>query len=225
MGKISLYVLLILVYLGLAKSLKTDEKRIFLKNNEDISKSAGLLRPPTSVILLDSFSEGLILKTYILKLRIIRVFSETKDITIKTSPEFWKENKDNIGMSIYRLDEGALNPEVTPMPPGTYFLGVFTFGSWRLISSGERIWKFHRSYRDLPELLAWGTWRPTKTFYQKIKLHKEQKLAFHGPNNEFGTDGSITKKNIQRTRTGIKFIKKGFMPHLKKLFSLPSRPE
>jgi len=221
MGKISLYVLLILIYLGLAKSLKTDEKRMTINGIDELKSSASLLRPPTSVLLLDSYSEGLFLKTYILRLRLVRVFSGTKDITIKTSKEFFEANKGNIGMSIFRLDEGAPSPETLPLPPGSYFLGHFTFGSWRLINSGQRIWKFHRSYRDLPEVLGWGKWRPTKTFYKKIILHKEQQLPFYGHNNEFGTEGTITKKNIRRIAEARIFKREDFLPHLKNLFSLP----
>ncbi|RLA64115.1 MAG: hypothetical protein DRQ89_04905 [Epsilonproteobacteria bacterium] len=221
MGKISLYVLLILIYLGLSKSLKTDEKRFYYKNYESLDQSTSLLRPPTSLILLDSYSEGLILKTYLLKIRLIRVFSDNKDITIKTSHEFWKKNAPNIGMSILRLDEGHPKAEITPLPPGSYFIGSFTFGSWRLLNSGKRVWKFHRSYRDLPELLGWGKWQPTKDFYKKILIHREQKLPFYGPNDEFGTKGSITKANFKRSKELRKFKKENFLLHLTKLFSLP----
>lgn len=221
MGKISLYVLLILIYLGLAKSLRPDERRYYFKGYESLDKSAELFRPPTSVILLDSYSEGLMLKTYILKLRFIRVFSDNRDVTIKTSYKFWEQNAPNIGMSILRMDEGQERADTTPLPPGSYFIGSFTFGSWRLLNSGERVWKFHRSYRDLPELLGWGKWRPTKEFYKKILIHRDQKLPFYGPNYEFGTEGSITKANLKRSNESKIFKKEKFMAHLKNLFSLP----
>jgi len=221
MGRISLYVLLILIYLGLSKSLKTNEKIFYFKDTENLSQSTSLLRPPTSVILLDSYSEGLILKTYLFKLRLIRVFSDTKDITVKTSYDFWKKNENFIGMSIYRLDEGTPTPETTPLPPGSFFIGKYIFGSWKLLNSGVRIWKFHRSYRDLPELLGWGKWRPSKSFYKKIVLHNEQKLPFYGPNYEFGSKGTVTQKSLKPIIALRKFKKEDFVPHIKKLFSLP----
>jgi hypothetical protein len=223
MGKVSLYLLLIFTYLGLSKSLKTDENYFFVEGKDSFKMSHDFIRAPLSVILLDSYSKGIIFKTYFHKYRVIRVFSNSIDVRVHTSKEFWNENKNYLGMSIYRLKEGVDTPQTTPLPPGSSFVGKLIFGSWSLSSSGDWAWKFHRSYRDLPELLGWGKWRPNRDFEKTLKEYIKRDIPFFGPANEFGTQGPITLKNLKRIQNNKKIKRESFLDHLKKIFSFPDR--
>lgn len=198
MNKVSIYILLILIYLGLSKSFSPSEQhspylidqRVFASFFKDA---------PSEVILIDSFQTGFLIKTYFQKYKIFHGFKQPEIQIVRTSPEFWKKNIKNLGMSLFRREKMTVPSSVIPMPPGGLFLGKLSFGNWELKNDGERYWKFFRAYRHFPSIFSWKSFTPSYEFYKKMNLHLLHEKSFHGLNNEFGEEGIITRKTFKNT--------------------------
>lgn len=221
MGKISLYILLTLIYIGFSKSIISfKENRPLLKSDKIFD--AYFQNAPVSVVLTDFSEHGFFLKSYFLKLRLIYPYFPYQDIVIQTSKEFYKKNINNLGMAIYQRKSLDFPGQSIPQPGGSIFLGDFTYGSWVLDESGDRIWEFHRAFRHFSEIIGWGKFRPSMEFYQKLKLNESNKRSFYGPNNEFGTKGNVTRKYFVKSTNKQNKKNKTFISHLKGFFSLPT---
>lgn len=222
MNKISIFVLLILVYLGISKSFSPSEKRTAYLSNELVFNNY-FTGEPVSVILLDSLSSGFLIKTYHHKYKIVHAFKIPEIITVRTSKKFWNENLENHGMSLFRRKERTLETSTVIMPPGALFLGDPAYGTWELTNYGSKVWKFHRTYKNFPQIFGWGEFKPDLDFYQRMKIYQSNEKPFYGPKNEFGTQGTT------RIKKKIKIQKQRVLPKvstiLKEYFQIPSWDE
>ena len=91
MNKISIYLLLILTYLGVSKSFSPSKDETLYIPNEHALPSI-FKGSPTTVILTDIMEVGLIMKTYIQKYLVIKRFEEPRYITVRTNNEYWEKN-------------------------------------------------------------------------------------------------------------------------------------
>lgn len=196
MSKISIYLLLILFYLGVSKSLSpTRNHTIFVKDKYALSN----LFPgrPLTIILLDVKEVGLFMKTYLQKFLIIEGFEDSTEVTVRTPKVFFEEEKKYVGLSILRRGEQSEETSFTPMPPGVLFMGDPSYGYWKTASSGKKKWYYYRAYKNLPKLFAYGDYRPTYQMLKSARIAIKKDIPFFGLNNEFGPQGTITKKNLK----------------------------
>tara|TARA_Y100001970_G_C14168717_1_gene822831 strand:- start:129 stop:800 length:672 start_codon:yes stop_codon:yes gene_type:complete len=221
MNKISLYILLILVFLGLSKSFSPNHKNIkFLKDNNSFSileKEA-----PVSLILIENFTRGTFIKSYLQKYKLIHGFKpkENKVIIFRTTKDFWLKSKENLGMSLFRRDNKLSSGSDVPMPPGTLFIGDLAYGNWQKTQKGDKVWVFRRSYSHFPDLLGWGNFKPNEKFYLKALENKQKMKAFYGENNEFKKTASSSD-----SLKGKEPIKKKIISYLKSYWSFPKMKE
>lgn len=197
MNKLITYCLLLILYLGLSKSLSPSEFGIsFVNSNESLSK----LIPGShvSVILTDIHSTGFLIKTYYQKYKIVYGFQSYEELIVRTSKLYKEYGEKFIGMSVFRRDKEVGTEDYTPLPPGSTFIGDKNFGRWVNHNSGEKVWTFFRAYRQIPDYLGWGDFVPTAKDAAKINLHRQEQKPYFGPNNEFGKDGSVTKKSFPK---------------------------
>ncbi len=205
MNKFLLYGLLLLIYLGLSKSLSPNEFGIkYINSNKALSE----LIPGTtiSVILTDIHSTGFIIKTYYHKYKIIYGFQSYEEVITRTSRGFMLKNKPFLGMSVFRRYKEKVHSirndneteNFTPLPPGSIFVGNKNFGSWIKKNQTTKVWQFFRVYRQIPKYLGWKTFTPNFQFYNKMIKHQSSKDPFHGENNEFGLNGSITRNSFPK---------------------------
>ena len=196
LNKISLYVLLVLIFLGLSKSFAPAEKKtVFIANKEYLSIHYS--GAPLSVILIDSFQTGFLIKTFYQKYKIFHGFKSPEIVTVRTSKNFWNETKSFQGMSLFRRAEKNNEESYTPMPPGSLYIGDPSFGRFEN-KSGEKLWKFHRAYKHYPEVFFWGDFRPTYAFFKTGFLHQKNDSPYYGLNNEFGENGIVTKEVLHK---------------------------
>ncbi|MBC75699.1 MAG: hypothetical protein CME64_06765 [Halobacteriovoraceae bacterium] len=193
LNKIIIYSLLLLTYLGLSKSLSPSEFGISYVFNEE-SLSSLIKGAPVSVILVDTHSTGFIIKTYYQKYKVVYGFQTYEELIVRTSRAFTQKNKDYIGMSIFRRSED-LNESFTPLPPGSVFIGNRDFGRWRNTSKGK-VWSFYRAYRYIPQYTGLKSYTATYNVFQQIQKSVRDNTPFFGFNDEFGTKGSITKREF-----------------------------
>jgi hypothetical protein len=221
MKKFSIYVLLTLIYLGLSKSFSPSEQhspylidqRVFASFFKDA---------PVEVILLDSFQTGFLIKTYFQKYKIFYGFKQPEIQIVRTSPEFWRKNIKNLGMSLFRRSSMEQPSSTTPMPPGGLFIGNMSFGNWDLKDNGTRDWKFFRAYRHFPKIFSWKDFVPSYEFFKRMNVHLQHEQEFYGLNNEFGAKGSITMQTFKNTfNTANHKIKVDVKTHFNKFFKTP----
>jgi hypothetical protein len=195
MNKIILYIILILTYLILNKSFSPSEFGInYVQNEMKISEI--ITGSPLEVILIDMHTTGFLIKTYYHKYRIVHGFQNVEEIIVKTSSKYFNLHQKHLGLSIFRRYELKELENFTPLPPGSLFIDNKEFGRWTTSPSGDKVWRFHRTYRNIPIYLGWGEYRPNKDFHEALKQHIGQDKVFFGTNNEFGPHGNVTKENF-----------------------------
>lgn len=193
MNKVIIYILLVLAYLGLSKSLSPSELGVnYVFNEKGLEKLIG--NGPVSVILTDVHSTGFIIKTYYHKYKIVYGFQSYDELITRISSQFKSKHNKNIGLSILRRYEDG-NVDHTPLPPGSIFIGDKNFGTWKT-KNENKSWHFYRVYRHIPIFLGWIDFRPSYTFFQEIQNRIKDQKSFYGFNDEFGIKGSITKQSF-----------------------------
>lgn len=194
MYKVFLYTILIIVYLGLAKALSPSEHGVhYLQNERGFSKF--IKGQHSTVILIDTHATGFLIKTYYQKYRVISGYDNVEELIVRTSREFAKKNMKHIGLSLYRKSE--IVEEFLPLPPGSLYLGNREFGDWKKRKKdGSTYWKFNKVFKNFPKYLGWGSFRPDMDFFQEMRSSVSLNKPFYGVNQEFGTQGTITKKSF-----------------------------
>ena len=220
MNKISLYILLILMFLGLSKSFAPSEKKTAYIENEKIFSNY-FYGAPISILLIDSFKTGFLIKTYFQKYKVVHGFKHPETIIVRTSKSFWRKNLNNKGMSLFRRDERENKESIVPMPPGTLYLGDPAYGRWRTDDSGGSYWKFHRAYRHFPRIFNWGDFRPTKSFYNSLKIYLSHENSFYGLNKEFGSKGSVILENLKDESLQAEMQAIDYIKHIDNYFNIP----
>src|SRR5690606_40988663 len=124
MYKFFIYSMLVILYLGLAKTLSPSEMGIsYIQNEKSFSKITD--KPYVTFILIDTHVTGFLIKTYYQKYRVISGHEEVEDLILRSSKEFTQKNLENIGLSIYRRDNGV--EEFTPLPTGSLYINNSVF--------------------------------------------------------------------------------------------------
>lgn len=193
MNKFILYVVLLFLYIILAKGISPTEFGITYIKSENSLKN-DLKKTPSSVILVDMYNTGFLIKTYYHKYRYIYNFESFEEKTVRTSSHFYNKNKDNIGMSILR--KLSLNSyETIPLPPGTLFLGDKSFGYWKKEKNTEKkYWSFFRSFKNLPHFFGLNNKKIYLEHYNEMKLMVKKNMPYYGLSKEFGTKGEYSSK-------------------------------
>jgi len=221
MNRISLYILIILVFLSLSASYQPDTKGYFTIVNEQVFPYY-FPEAPISIILLENIKVGFIIKSYYQRYKVIYGFKPSQEMIVKTNRDFWRKSSDFVGLSLFVRYEHDRKESTTPMPPGLIFVGNPAYGSWVLDESGNQIWQFHRAYREYPAMFMWGDFSITLDFFNKANLHSEHQKPFFGLRNEFGPDGEVTQKALSHINEDIMTRStqaEPFKAHLKRLFS------
>ncbi|HXH76129.1 MAG TPA: hypothetical protein VNJ08_14255 [Bacteriovoracaceae bacterium] len=191
MYKFFLYTILVILYLGLAKALSPSELGVhYLQNEKGFSKL--IKASSATVILVDTHATGFLIKTYYQKYRVITGYDNVEEIIVRTSREYARRNLAHIGLSIYRKVESK--EEFVPLPPGSLYLGNSEYGEWKVNKKGQVVWRFKKSLKNFPKYLGWGKFRPDIEFFDQMKLKGSLGQPFYGLENEFGSQGKISRK-------------------------------
>jgi hypothetical protein len=220
MNRFSLYILLILVFLGLSKSFSPSaQKSPYIPDKEYLSSF--FQGAPLSIVILDHFEAGFVIKTYYLKLKVIHGFRRPNTVIVRVTKKFWEESEKNVGMSIFRRYERESLESTLSLPPGAIYIGDPAYGRWRYHDSGNKLWRFHKAYRHFPRLFLWGEFLPSYQFYQDMQAHMKNQKSYHGPKNQFGESGSITKRNVIPLQKAQQKKDIDWKQHIINYFSLP----
>ncbi len=226
MNRISLYILLILIFLGgsaffysnptNAPYLLNGAALPYFFNQQKTESNSGAM----TAILVDQFKTGLLVKTYYQKYRLVYPFKLPEYKVFRTSSKFWKSNQQNLGMSLYSRDDKENSEQLVPLPPGSIFLNNSAYGNWVMENSGTKVWQFHHVYQHFYKHLGWGEFRPSFEFYKELMIHLENNQAYYGPSAIFGTSGEVTKVGILKDRILKSKEKFNLKEHIKKFLRI-----
>ncbi|MCP4627528.1 MAG: hypothetical protein GY850_29040 [bacterium] len=147
--------------------------------------------PTCSVILDDMKEEGNFFKDYYHKYKVI-TDEKTLDMDWMATPEdVYRRYEPLLGMTIWSKQDGKENTSAGP--PGYEYVGNPKYGNWQRDSSGNSFWAFYGQYRLLGDLLGGG--RIHRNRYDTYASNRSWGKPYYGPNNEYGTNGSLTKKS------------------------------
>lgn len=190
MYKFFLYSMLVILYLGLAKTLSPSELGIsYLQNEKGFSKLND--KPHSTFILIDTHVTGFLIKSYYQKYRVISGYEDIEDMIVRSSKEFAQKNISNIGLSIYRKINGE--EFFLPLAPGSSYINNPEYGDWVKTAKGME-WRFNKSYKNFPRYLGWGDFRPNEKYYEELLLSIRLNQPFLGLHKEFGPEGPLTQK-------------------------------
>ena len=221
MNRISIYILLIITYLGISKSFSPQERSLLYFQNKYALASYFQARP-TTIILKELSVSGLFIKTYLQKYLIISGFEEPHYITVVTPKQFWEESQKFLGMSIFRRGESEdEGPSLIPMPPGYLFTGNPSYGQWVRQRTGYKKWSYYRSFKHYPRLFGYGNFKISHQFIKAARRAHGLGSPFFGLKNEFGKDGTLTKSLSEKSQSKnfeffkhFNFIRDKFKSHI-----------
>lgn len=193
MGRIFIYVMLVIIYLGLAKALSPTELGMFYVPNEK-GLTKAIPGNNVTVILTDMHATGFLIKTYYQKYRLVYGFQGAEEMIVRTSRDFAKKSRNHVGLSVFRRFDGK--EETLPMPPGGHLVGRREYGEWWEDAKKIVRWRFYRAYKNLPKYLGWGLWRPNPAFQEQYLAGLERDKVYIGAKGEFGPEGRVTRKNF-----------------------------
>jgi hypothetical protein len=146
--------------------------------------------PTYSVILDDMKVEGTFSKAYSHRYRILMEEETAQTGWLKVSEKYFRRFEPFLGMTIWVKKEGKESESIGPA--GYEYVGNPRYGQWRTDSSGMSFWVFYGQYRLLSDLLGRGP--IYRNDYNTYTRHRSQGRPYYGPQNQYGTNGSFTKR-------------------------------
>lgn len=163
-------------------------------NQLPIQKIINALRekPSFSIILEDMKKEGNFVPRHLHKYRIV-IDNESQTTDWLVVPlKYYKDNQAYLGMTLISKKDGEINS--TANPPGFEHVGDKKYGNWVSDSRGGSFWEFYGKYALFSTLLG-GLHRPIyRNDYNSYRRYRNSNLPYFGGNNQYGTNGSLTKK-------------------------------
>jgi len=147
-----------------------------------------------SVILADmKENKGLFSSTYEHRYQII--INEDIETTNWTAvpPEVYRRYASFLGMTILsKTKEGGVSESASP--PGYQYVGNPKYGQWQTDHSGNSFWAFYGKYAMFSHLFGLGSRTIYRNDWDDYRRYSSRGRPYYGPNREYGTNGSITKK-------------------------------
>ncbi len=151
--------------------------------------------PTFSVILEDAKEEGNFFNDYFQKFTIVFPPTDTR-AEVVTSTVFQKTSEKDfdtmlpfLGMTVFAKKDGKETSEAGP--PGYENVGDKRYGSWSN-NSGGSFWMWYVQYRFWGSMF--GANSISRTGYNTYRTDRANGKPYYGPNNQYGTKGSYTKK-------------------------------
>lgn len=149
--------------------------------------------PTYSIILEDMKEEGNFVKQYYHKYKIVQLEESGKTDWLEVPEKYYRANKTFLGMSLFAKKDGEEIASVAP--PGYQYVGDKQYGQWRTDHRGRSFWEFYGQYAFFSTMFG-GWYRPIyRDDYRTYSRYRSQNRPYFGGNNQFGTSGSVAKKN------------------------------
>lgn len=146
-----------------------------------------------AIILNDMREEGNFFPSYYHQYRIDVGEQKIQRPFIEVEESFYKKNQPNLGMVLAsKTVDGAVS--TTPFPNGYQYVDNPQYGRWRENESGGSIWEFYGKYMLLSQVMNWAGFGLSRNHYNNYSSYNSTGRPYYGPNREYGTTGTLTKK-------------------------------
>ena len=88
--------------------------------------------------------------------------------------------------------DGAVS--TTPFPNGYQYVGNSQYGRWRDNGSGGGMWEFYGKYMLMSQVMNWAGYGLGRNHYNNYSSYNSTGRPYYGPKREYGTAGTVTKK-------------------------------
>lgn len=149
--------------------------------------------PQYAIILNDMKQEGNFFPSYYHQYRVDIGEKSTTYQFVEVDESYFRKNQSYLGMVLAsKTADGKVSN--TPFPNGYQYVGNSQYGNWRTNSSGGSFWEFYGKYMMISQVMHWAGHGLGRNHYNTYSSYRASSRPFMGPNGEYGTNGSITKK-------------------------------
>lgn len=144
-----------------------------------------------SIVLADMQESGNFIKSYSHTYNVVTPEKAIPFGPLSVPERMYNHYKPYLGMTIWSQKKGETGENIAP--PGYSYVGDPRYGQWQEDSSGRSFWSFYGQYRLLSDLLSLGG-RVFRDQYDTYRGDHYQRRPYYGPNRDFGTGGTITRR-------------------------------
>ena len=149
--------------------------------------------PTYSIILEEMKEDGNFFKHYFHKYRVVQGDQSGVTDWMEVPEAYYKTNEAFMGMSLAAKKEGEVSDSIAP--PGYQYVGDSRYGRWQSDHTGNSFWEFYGKYALFSSLFG-GWYRPIyRNDYDTYRRYRSRNAPYFGRNNQYGTNGSVTKRN------------------------------
>jgi hypothetical protein len=171
----------------------------FQKLDLEFRKGLSSLSVSIDKVLIDMKKSG---GSYYHKYKIIEGKASRESGWEKVTASFFKQNKSNLGMSIYSKPEGVFEEDAVRIasPPGYNYVGNQRYGHWQH-RNGRSFWAFYGQYHFMRSMF-WGRsyYSPIyRTHWSSYRHNMRRGRSYYGSTGQFGTNGSRTRARYKKS--------------------------
>ncbi len=157
---------------------------------EEMQKS--LARAPEYTITLEDMQEkGSFFPDYYHKYKVVQGGRQRVTGWIEVPESVYRRYEAFLGMALAaKSDKGVNN---TPHPAGYHHVGNPHYGRWDN-RGGSSFWVFYGQYALMRDLMGGGGRSIQRADYNDYRTYRDRGRPYYGRNREWGTQGSVTKK-------------------------------
>ena len=146
-----------------------------------------------AIILNDMREEGNFFPSYYHQYRVDVGEQKTVRPFVEVDESFYKKNQPYLGMVLAsKSSDGVVS--TTPFPNGYQYVGNSQYGQWRQNSSGGSMWEFYGKYMLMSQVMNWAGFGLSRNHYNNYSSFHNAGRPYYGPRKEYGTAGTVTKK-------------------------------
>ncbi|MBL7021370.1 MAG: hypothetical protein ISR86_12620 [Nitrospinaceae bacterium] len=146
-----------------------------------------------AIILHDMREEGNFFPSYYHQYRVDVGEQQTQRPFVEVAESYYKKNEPYLGMALRaKTADGVITN--TPFPNGYQYVGNPQYGRWREGGSGGGMWEFYGKYMLMSQVMNWAGFGLNRNHYNNYSSFSSRGQPYYGPNREYGTAGTVTKK-------------------------------
>ena len=157
--------------------------------------------PEYSIILNDMRIDGNFSKDYYHQYKVITAEKQSGSAEMdvrervldaeRVSKQHYARYQDKLGMVLVSKTQDGI--DAVPQPAQYRYVGDNRYGQWRTHSNGTSFWEFYGQYALISHMVG-SMQRPIyRSEWDSYRGAQRRGQTFYGPNNDFGTRGSVTR--------------------------------
>ena len=146
-----------------------------------------------TIILNDMREEGNFFPSYYHQYRVDIAEQQSMRPFVEVDESYYKKNEPYLGMALVAKAADGVTT-TTPFPNGYQYVGNSQYGRWRDNGSGGSMWEFYGKYMLMSQVMNWAGFGLSRNHYNDYSSYRGRGQPYYGPQREYGTAGTVTKK-------------------------------